>query len=422
MRRPTASIRLKALQSKASFTLIELLVVIGIVAILSVAVLLALNPTQLMAQGRDATRLNDLDALQHALTLYGAEQSNFGSSTVIYISLPDTSLSGSSTSTCTSLNLPTPPAGYNYQCVSAQNLQNTDGTGWIPVNFTTMTSKPLSQLPIDPVNTTSSGNYYVYTTNGSQFELTSLAESQKYRTQTNSKTNFQPGLLAQGTSLSLNPIFNSNGLVGYWNFDEGSGTIVYDKSGNGNNGTMYSSSTAVDLHTSSNCKLNSCAYFNGTTNIIRGGGNLPKVSGPWTLMAWVYPINLQSGSSIMTSHSGCGSFGLTINSFGYLADDMPCRTGGNFGPHLTTNVWNFISIRWDGASRYLTAGVNGGPLSTVVVTDANIPINSDGSFTIGARGDAVAPWSGVVMNLDEARIYNRSLSNSEIQAIYNATK
>lgn len=30
----------------------------------------------------------------------------------------------------------------------------------------------------------------------------------------------------------------TNGLVGYWNFDEGSGTVANDTSGNGNNGTI----------------------------------------------------------------------------------------------------------------------------------------------------------------------------------------
>ena len=29
------------------------------------------------------------------------------------------------------------------------------------------------------------------------------------------------------------------GTVGYWHFDEGSGTIAYDSSGQGNNGTIY---------------------------------------------------------------------------------------------------------------------------------------------------------------------------------------
>src|SRR3989344_4445776 len=35
----------------------------------------------------------------------------------------------------------------------------------------------------------------------------------------------------------------TNGLIGYWNFDEGSGTIAEDSSGNGNTGTLVNGST-----------------------------------------------------------------------------------------------------------------------------------------------------------------------------------
>ncbi|MFA7202022.1 MAG: type II secretion system protein, partial [Candidatus Paceibacterota bacterium] len=45
------------IRSKSSFTLIELLIVIGILAILTAAVVLVLNPTELLKQGRDSKRM-----------------------------------------------------------------------------------------------------------------------------------------------------------------------------------------------------------------------------------------------------------------------------------------------------------------------------------------------------------------------------
>jgi len=39
------------------------------------------------------------------------------------------------------------------------------------------------------------------------------------------------------TLIPIQAIAPTSGLVGYWNFDEGSGTMVTDSSGNGNNGT-----------------------------------------------------------------------------------------------------------------------------------------------------------------------------------------
>ena len=37
------------------------------------------------------------------------------------------------------------------------------------------------------------------------------------------------------------------GLIGHWNFNEGSGDTVYDISGNGNHGTIYGATYSVDI-------------------------------------------------------------------------------------------------------------------------------------------------------------------------------
>lgn len=49
------------------FTLIELLVVIGIIAILSALVLLAINPAEIQRKSRDTTRFSDLTTIRKAI-------------------------------------------------------------------------------------------------------------------------------------------------------------------------------------------------------------------------------------------------------------------------------------------------------------------------------------------------------------------
>ncbi|KKT22626.1 MAG: hypothetical protein UW08_C0005G0001, partial [Parcubacteria group bacterium GW2011_GWB1_43_8b] len=50
-------------RSDSSFTLVELLIVIGILAVLTTAVILAINPLEYLKQARDTTRISDLDSI-----------------------------------------------------------------------------------------------------------------------------------------------------------------------------------------------------------------------------------------------------------------------------------------------------------------------------------------------------------------------
>ena len=52
------------------FTLLELLIVVGIIAILSVALILVLNPAETLKKSRDAQRISDLATMKTALGLY----------------------------------------------------------------------------------------------------------------------------------------------------------------------------------------------------------------------------------------------------------------------------------------------------------------------------------------------------------------
>jgi len=187
----------------SSFTLVELLIVIGILAILTAAVVIVLNPMDLLRQSRDAKRLSDLASIHSAISLLLTQSPtlSLGSSSVIYTSLVDT------TTTCANLGLPTLPSGITYKCSLTQASSTAvDGTGWIPLPFSSVSmGSALPILPIDPQNTTSSGLYYTYTTNGTQYELTSIVESQKYQIQAMKDGGTTDNAYEQGTNLTLTP-------------------------------------------------------------------------------------------------------------------------------------------------------------------------------------------------------------------------
>ena len=142
--------------------MIELLIVIAVVAILAAAVVFVINPANLFEQARDGQRIADLESIAAAVKIAKFEGVNLGTSSIAYLSLPDTS------STCGSYTLPTLPSGWSYHCVTEANLTKNNGDGWIPINFAALSVLGFSHLPVDPVNEATSSLYYVYTAGDSE--------------------------------------------------------------------------------------------------------------------------------------------------------------------------------------------------------------------------------------------------------------
>jgi len=171
-----------------AFTLIELLISIGIVAALSTITILILNPVEIFRQTRDANRLASLDSLRRAITIMQTEKgftSHIGTSSVLYVSLPDDTDIVPPLNDCSgiSMALPALPLGWTYHCVTTNTLAKGNGTGWLPVD---LRDAGLAVLPLDPLNTLNTSaplqsHFYIYATDGlGHFEVDVKMESTKY--------------------------------------------------------------------------------------------------------------------------------------------------------------------------------------------------------------------------------------------------
>jgi prepilin-type N-terminal cleavage/methylation domain-containing protein len=190
------------------FTLLELLIVVSIIAILSVALVIILDPAEALRKSRDAQRISDMNTMKTAIGLY--------------LTSTSTPYLGNATSTAyCRANLGTPWAAghkifYSYSAApgsitdatldggsvaigtSTTTPSVTDGTGWIPVNFDSLTGgSPISNIPLDPVNTisavgvvTNGDKVYRYGCLNSPlvFEMDAVLESTAYTSVDNKMT------------------------------------------------------------------------------------------------------------------------------------------------------------------------------------------------------------------------------------------
>jgi prepilin-type N-terminal cleavage/methylation domain-containing protein len=162
---------------KKGFTLIELLVVIAILAVLMSVIVVTLNPAEMLKKTRDTKRISDLDALRTAINLYVTDQGSLPSGTI-------------STNTCYASQIGVSGVPGCTAPYASSTSQAVNGGGWIPINFTAISSgSPLSSLPLDPLNTvgdntTAPTGWHVYVfkanTSSSTYKLMANMESSYY--------------------------------------------------------------------------------------------------------------------------------------------------------------------------------------------------------------------------------------------------
>lgn len=162
-------------QKMKGFTLIELLIVIAILAILSTAVVLVLNPAQILAQARDSQRISDLSSVKSAIALYLSTATS-----------PALTASTTCTNSLSNCNGGTSPFTGAISTGGYTSSTAVNGAGWVGgVNLNnTSGGSALSALPLDPsVVSPTSPYYYAYRgdPSDSTFKIMGRLESAKYR-------------------------------------------------------------------------------------------------------------------------------------------------------------------------------------------------------------------------------------------------
>jgi prepilin-type N-terminal cleavage/methylation domain-containing protein len=418
----------------SSFTLIEILITLAIIAILATILIITIKPGLIFSKARDTKRINDLKNIEKIMYAihareYTFNELNYASSNVVYISLQD------NYSNCGSWlsQLPSLPSGWSYHCSATPT--NIDGTGWIPIPFSNFPILNISQLFIDPIN--KPPYYYSFVVGGS-YEVTAKLESipknKSHISATDGGDN--PLIYEAGTNKNITPnevqgrgatydqlTYSDPSLVGYWSFDEGSGTIAKDYSGKGNNGTLYNFNfTATSGWTTG--KVGGALSFDGVNDYVQKDTFTMFPSTQITAGFWMKTLDTtKSGTAISYARSRMDNEFLIYN---YR----------NFAPHIggaaiTTGVsandgnWHYIVVTWKSPGGQLNMYKDGQRVFSGSLL-SGYSIVSGGCLVLGQEQDTVCGGFDVTQAflglIDEVRIYNRALSDSEIKALYDATK
>lgn len=202
------------------------------------------------------------------------------------------------------------------------------------------------------------------------------------------------------------------GLVGYWLFDEESGSLALDASGRGRSGTITGSPPPL-WDTPANCKSGSCLKFQEAGQDIVSGV-FPEEFSKFSIVGWT---RIESGAGSIFS-------GLDVSGAGFSGEFVPNRIpsiwtnppvgGQNFSPGSGITGWRHLAFVYDGATRKIF--IDGLERGSSPLVGASF---SPTSFTMGKRASASDFFGGW---LDEIRVYNRALDANEIIAQYNTMR
>ncbi|HEX2971031.1 MAG TPA: Ig-like domain-containing protein, partial [Tepidisphaeraceae bacterium] len=202
------------------------------------------------------------------------------------------------------------------------------------------------------------------------------------------------------------------GLVAAYAFNEGSGASVVDISGSGNSGNISNAAWTTGG------KYGNALSFNGSNSWVTIADNASlRLTSRLTLEAWVKPSS-RTGWQTVFMKERPGSFSYAL----YSSDDTSrppaayINTGGDFKTvgmsALPLNSWTHLAATYDGFSFKLY--VNGTQVGRQYRMGSLV--SATGALRIGGNSVWGEYFSGLI---DEVRIYNRALTQAEIQSDMN---
>ncbi len=239
------------------------------------------------------------------------------------------------------------------------------------------------------------------------------------------------GSTANRTSTSLD-----KGLVGHWTFDGAdigsSGIIAKDRSGNNNNGTITGAAPASG-------RVGQALSFDSSTDTVLVGDSVSlDITGQLTMSAWVKPRSIPTASNYYTilakakvsEDENAYSLYIKGNDLAfYYCNGADSTCGGapheiktDDSPGLVADRWYHLAITYNDSANDVVLyidGIAGTEIVTLGSPETSSVVTSTNNINIGSNDAQSELFDGLI---DDVRIYNRALSASEINRLYQQTQ
>ena len=208
----------------------------------------------------------------------------------------------------------------------------------------------------------------------------------------------------------------STGIVAAFAFNEGTGTVAADSSGQSNNGTLSGPTWTIAG------RYGGALNFDGINDrvIVADAASLDLINA-MTLTAWVRPTSVNGDwRTIVLKERGTTSLAYSL----YAADggDQPPAAYANIGgtdrvvrgaSTLPLNQWTHVAVTYDGTTlRFYLNGLQAGMTNVT----GNLSVSGN-PLVVGGNGVWGEWFSGTI---DEVRVYNSAISPTDIQSVMNS--
>ncbi|WP_338285290.1 LamG-like jellyroll fold domain-containing protein [Luteolibacter sp. LG18] len=226
---------------------------------------------------------------------------------------------------------------------------------------------------------------------------------------------------SQGTSANSNQAVAqpSADLLVHLKFDETSGATAADASGNGRNGTLSNATWAAG-------KTNNAVVLNGTNGYVTLPTGCVKALNDTTISTWVKLNSVSTWSRIFDFGSGTGTYMFLTTQYDAAKPRRPrfgIKVPGLYeqamdsAVAIPTGTWTHVAVTISGPVANLY--ING----ALAATCPAMPLRPSSMGSTTANYIGKSQFSDPYLNgsVDDFRIYNRALSQSEVAVLAGTT-